>query len=90
MNCNHKNIPIINDDDYGFFYDIEDEYKKDISSKHHNFMTPHRRNNFYEDKKNVDKCDKHDKSEILYKGANYFLGIVTFCITVVSLYEVFS
>jgi len=79
----------IQDDDYGFFYDIEDEYNKEILPKHRQSTTIIC-NDKRDSKKYIDRQDRNDKSEILYKCSNYCLGIVTICITVASFYEIFS
>ena len=67
----------IQDEDYGLFYDIEEICKKDDNPIQSQQQIFHKQKD-----KNLD--------EILYKGANYFIGVVTFCITVVSFYEIFS
>ena len=66
------------DDDYGFFYDIEDEYKKDDQID----KIPKQQIFHKQSDKNLD--------EVLYKSANYLLGVITLCITVASFYEIFS
>ena len=85
MNCNINNMLNMQDDDYGFFYDIEDEYKENVKKQRHSPATYNK--NYNHDTKYIDKLDK---GEVLYKGSNYLLGLITVCITVASFYEIFS